>query len=105
MPFNKEKFLEHVVDEPIGLFKPLDMVYSYGCMANELSVNGISEIDMDDSQRKSIIHKIMMWYKKHPAELNNLLQYFIETYADDYDMSDVCEQCGDRVITYKLTLD
>lgn len=105
MGFNKEKFMEHVVDEPIALFKPLNMIYSSGCMSNELSVNGISEIDMTNSQRKAIIHKIMMWYKKHPEELNDLLQYFIETHADEYDMSDICEQCGDRVITYKMTLD
>lgn len=106
MAFNKEKFMEHVVDEPIGLFKPLNMVYSYGCMANELSVNGVNEIDMTDSQRKVIIHKMMMWYKKHPDELNNLLQYFIETHADDYYIDDKpCECCGDRVCTYKMTLE
>jgi hypothetical protein len=103
--FNKDKFMEHVIDEPIGLFKPLDMVYSYGCMANELSVNNISEIDMDDSQRKIIIHRIMHWYKKHPIYLNNLLQYFIETHYDDYEVSDKpCECCGDLVTTYKLTI-
>lgn len=45
--FNKEKFMEFVKDEePIGLFKPINMIYSYGCMANELSVNNISEIDL-----------------------------------------------------------
>lgn len=106
MAFNKEKFMEFVVEEPIGLFKPLNMVYSYGCMSNELSVNGVSEIDMSDSQRRVVIHKLMMWYKKHPEELNNLLQYFIETQADNYDMSDnPCECCGDRVCTYKMTLE
>jgi hypothetical protein len=104
MGFNKDKFMEHVTDELIGLFKPMNMVYSYGCLANELSVNGISEIDMTDSQRKLVIHKIMHWYKNNPNELNGLLQYFIETHSDDTDLSDICEQCGDRVITFKKTL-
>lgn len=103
--FNKDKFMEHVINEPIGLFKPLDMVYSYGCMADELSVNNISEIDMDDSQRKVIIHRIMHWYKKHPEHLNNLLQYFIEAHYDNYEVSNKpCECCGDLVTTYKLTI-
>ena len=104
--FNKEKFMEFVKDEPIGLFKPINMIYSYGCMANELSVNNISEIDLTDSQRRLVIHKIFHWYLQNPGELNNLLQYFIETYYDDYKVSDKpCECCGDIVETFELTLE
>lgn len=105
MGFNKEKFMEFVVEEPISMFNPMNMVYSYGCMSNELSVNGINEIDMTDSQRKNVIHKIFMWYRKHPEHLNNLLQYFIEAHYDEYDCSDKpCECCGDVVTTFKLTI-
>ena len=102
--FNKEKFMEFVTEEPISMFRPMNMIYSYGCIANELSVNNINEIDMTDSQRQNVIHKIFMWYKKHPGHLNNLLQYFIEVNAEDYDMSKPCECCGDIVTTFKLTI-
>ena len=69
-----------------------------------LDSHNINEIDMTDSQRQNVIHKIFMWYKKHPGHLNDLLQYFIEANAEDYDMSKPCEQCGDCVCTYKITI-
>lgn len=106
MAFNKENFVEHVADEPIGLFKPMKMVYTFGCVANELSVNGINETDMTESQRKIIIHRLMMWYKKNPDKLNNLLQYFIESNAEECDMTnEPCECCGDIIVTYKMSLE
>lgn len=102
--FNKEKFMEFVTEEPISIFRPMNMIYSYGCIANELSVNGINEIDMTDSQRQNVIHKIFMWYKKHPENLNNLLQYFIETHYEDYELGNVCSCCGDCVSTFRMTI-
>ena len=106
MTFNKEKFMEFVEETPrISLFNPIELEYSYGCMANSLSLNGIEEIDLTDSERKHVIHKIFAWYRKHPEELNNLLQYFIESNYTEYKYSDKpCECCGDIIETYKMTL-
>lgn len=50
MGFNEKKFMEFVKEEPISLFKPMNMVLSEGCIANELSINGIQEINMTDVQ-------------------------------------------------------
>lgn len=82
----------------------MKLIYSYGCLANSLSVNGIQEIDLTDAQRKVVIHRIFAWYRKHPEALNNLLQYFIETHCDDYDCTEPCECCGDMVTTYKMKI-
>lgn len=82
----------------------MKLIYSYGCLANELSVNGISEIDLTDKQRKEVINRIFQWYDKHPDALNGLLQYFIETHCDDYDCTEPCECCGDMVTTYKMEI-
>lgn len=82
----------------------MKLIYSYGCLANELSVNGISEIDLTDKQRKKVINRIFQWYEKHPDALNDLLQYFIETHCDDYDCTEPCECCGDMVTTYKMEI-
>ena len=82
----------------------MKLIYSYGCLANSLSVNGIQEIDLTDQQRKEVINRIFQWYKKHPEALNNLLQYFIETHCDDYDCTEPCECCGDMVTTYKMEI-
>lgn len=98
------KFKELVKDEPIGLTKPMELEYAYGCLANSLSVNGIQEVDLTDKQRKEVINRIFQWYDKHPDALNNLLQYFIETHCDDYDCTEPCECCGDMVTTYKMEI-
>jgi hypothetical protein len=82
----------------------MKLIYSYGCLANELSVNGIQEVDLTDKQRKEVINRIFQWYDNHPAALNNLLQYFIETHCDDYDCTEPCECCGDMVTTYKMEI-
>lgn len=82
----------------------MKLIYSYGCLANELSVNGISEIDLTDKQRKEVINRIFQWYDKHSEELNGLLQYFIETHCDDYDCTEPCECCGDMVTTYEMEI-
>ena len=106
MVFNKEKFMEFV-EEPqrISLFNPIELEYSYGCMANSLSCNGVQEIDLTENERKYIIHKLMMWYKKHPENLNNLLQYFVESNYTEYECSDKpCECCGDKVSTFKIII-
>ena len=82
----------------------MKLIYSYGCLANELSVNGISEIDLTEKQRKEVINRIFQWYDKHQNALNGLLQYFIETHCDDYDCTEPCECCGDMVTTYKMEI-
>lgn len=104
MKFNMEKFKQMVKDGPIGLTKPMSLEYSYGCLVNSLSVNGIQEIDLTDNQRKIVIHRIFSWYRKHPEHLNPLLQYFVETHCDDYEQSEPCEQCGDCVTTFKMEI-
>lgn len=106
MVFNKEKFMEFVKEPPrISIFNPIELEFSYGCMANSLSCNGIQEIDLTENERKDIIYKLMMWYKKHPEKLNNLLQYFIESNYTEYECSDKpCECCSDIVSTFKITI-
>lgn len=105
MTFNQEKFMEFVEEPRISMFRPIKLEYSRGCMANSLSLNGIEEIDLTDDERKQVIHKIFAWYRKHPKELNNLLQYFIESNYNDYQCSEKpCECCGDIIETYKMVL-
>ena len=83
----------------------LNLVYSYGCTANELSINDINEIDLTDEERLIVIEKIFKWYKNNPQELNNLLQFFIETQYDDYESTDEpCQCCGDYISTFKMTI-
>ena len=104
MKFNMEKFKEFVKDEPIGLTKPMSFVFTYWCISNSLTINGIEEADLTDAQRRVVIHRIFQWYRKHPEHLNPLLQYFVETHCDDYEQSEPCEQCGDIITTFKLEI-
>ena len=80
MGFNKEKFMEFVVEEPVSMFNPMNMVYSYGCMANELSVNGVNEVDMTDSQRQNVIESHRMCKKQkrnRKVRSNEILKGFL----------------------------
>lgn len=85
------------------LRRPMRLVYSYGCTANELSVDGVPEIALNNATRKKVISRIFQWYKKHPEQLNSLLAYFIEQ-AGDYEIGIRCEECGDTPITYTIDI-
>lgn len=78
---------------------------TFGCIAYSLTIDGKQEIDLTNEQRIECINRIFEWYRKNPTELNSLLQYFVESHADDYECSDKpCECCGDVVSTYKMEI-
>lgn len=105
MGFNKDKFMEFVVDEPIGLFKPMKLKMVTGCIYDSLTVNDIEEINLNDNQRKVILHRIYTWYRKHPEQLNNLLRYFIESTYNTVSVSEKpCGCCGDFMETYEMEI-
>lgn len=70
-----------------------------GCTADSLNVDGIEEIDMTDEQRQEVIDKIFHWLKKHPDQLNYLLQDITETFGAYESDDHVCECCGDYITT------
>lgn len=92
------------MERVISKEKPLDMVYSSGCINSELSVNGINEIDMTDEQRRVVMERMMSYYMEHLESLNNLMVYFLETEYQDYDSFGPCECCGDYTTTFKITI-
>lgn len=51
MTFNKEKFMEFVESPRISIFNPIKLEYSYGCIANSLSCNGVQEIDLTENEK------------------------------------------------------
>lgn len=79
----------------------MQIVLTEGCVCGSLTVDNVEEIDLTDEQRLKVIDHIYEWMKKHPENLNNILQDMISTFYDDYESSDyACECCGDYVSTY-----
>lgn len=107
MTFNKEKFMEFVNDPPrISLFKPLNIHITENCSKETCLINDVDFSELTESEQKIIIHRIISWYKKHPKELKDLLQYFLTSYSDsEYTDETKCGRCGEDCTThYKITL-
>jgi hypothetical protein len=71
-----------------------------GCIYDELSADGINEIDMTDEQRQKTIDAICSWLKRNPDQLNYVMQDLIETFGDYKISKEACECCGDHVWTW-----
>lgn len=84
----------------------MKLEYVSGCTANSLTVNGTEEIDLTPEQRKEAWKKLCLWLaEKDGSDLNNFLQYILETYGEYKSLSDEpCECCGDWVNSYSLTI-
>lgn len=85
---------------------PMYLSMTTGCTANSLTVNGKEEVDLTPKQRKEAWTKLCLWLaEKDGEELNNFLQYVLETYGEYQSLSDEpCECCGDWVSSYTLTI-
>ena len=76
-----------------------------GCICDYLGIDGISEVDMTDEQRKYYNDKICDFLKQRPQDLNYLLQDIVERYGECEWDDKPCECCGDTVITYTLEIE
>lgn len=83
--------------------EPMKLLYSYGCTANELSVDGESEIYLTDDKRREVLERIFKWYYDHPEELNPLLADFVERYGE-CEIGTYCEQCHDTPYIYEMEI-
>lgn len=77
-----------------------------GCTAWSLTVNGKEEIRLTPEERKEAWQKLCLWLaEKDGEDLNNFLQYILETYGEHQSLSDEpCECCGDWVDSYTLKI-
>lgn len=57
--------------------------------------------ELNEKERDNVLNKIKDFYKEHPKELYNLLDYFINTYCDEIYDEDVD---GYYVETYRKEL-
>lgn len=71
-----------------------------GCICDSITIDGKEEIDLTNIERQKIVNKIADWIKKHPNELNYLLQDLIPRYGNYKSDGRPCEYCGDIVTTY-----
>ena len=82
----------------------MKLEYTYGCIANSLSVDGTQEIDLTDAERRHVIERLSAFFHNHPEHLNPLLQHVLEAYGDYECDNRPCNCCGDTVTTYTLEI-
>ena len=87
-----EKLKEIAVSEPINIALPMDLVYKKAFVSGDIYINGIEEVDLTDTQKRAVIHRIMRFYKNNPYELRDLLRFFIKS------QSQWCESRGLRKV-------
>lgn len=75
-----------------------------GCINDYLGIDGISEVNMTDEQRKNYFLNIMIRLKDEPMDFfNSFLQWFCQEFGD-MDISEPCPQCGDTTISYTVEI-
>lgn len=76
-----------------------------GCTTFSLNVDEKEEVDMTNEERLVVIDNICTWMKRHPEQLNYVLQGLTE-YCGEYKTicSEPCECCGDTIDAMILDL-
>jgi len=82
-----------------------------GCICDSLTVDGNNEIDLDKEEKIGALDRIFNYLKKdietneNSSALNELLQWFIPVFCEEYECSDKpCECCGDIIRTYRVKI-
>jgi hypothetical protein len=77
-----------------------------GCMSFSLNIDGKEEINLNDTERQVVIEKVCEWIKRHPENLNDLLQDLTDSFGEyNAITTEPCECCGDIVSEMVLDLD
>ena len=80
----------------------MELIYTDGCMATSLSVDGKESIDIPMEDFKKVIHRIVDKIDDL-AELQDIFMNFVSCNGkciDEYQ----CSCCGDYVTTYKIKI-
>lgn len=80
----------------------MELIYTFGCTATSLSVDGVESIDMNMEDFRKVIHKIVDKIDDF-AELQDIFMNFITLNGkliDEYQ----CSCCGDYVTTHKIKI-
>ena len=73
-----------------------------GCICSSLTVDGVEEIDLNDSYRKYVIRKICE--SMDPSRLNLMLQWYLSTFGEYECDDEPCECCGDYVEHFEMEI-
>ena len=78
------------------------IVYTDGCVASGLTVDGEFFKDLSLEEQKAIMHKIID-SAQDPSSLQNMLIDYVET-AGEYEYLYTCEECGDSVCCWTIDM-
>lgn len=94
-----EKLREIAVKQRIDIAHPMELSYDDGYITYNVFVNGIEESDLNDTERRAVIQRVMRYYKNNPSKLRDLLQFFIK--HEEYE---ICEKNFTQLGTFKIKI-
>lgn len=84
---------------------PITVSQVEGCVADSLNIDGIEEIDLNNTQREYICHRVALWIQRHPQHLNEILNELASRFGEYECLSEKpCECCGDIVTKNTLVI-
>ena len=81
----------------------MKLEYTYGCICDSLSVDGVETIDMNIDDLKSVVHKLVD-REQDIAVLQDLFTSCMQSQAECESSDEPCECCGDFIDTYTLEI-
>lgn len=78
-----------------------------GCVCDNLSADGVREVDMTSRQREDTWNKIVSFLSQCDADeyhLNLLMEFLCKTYGQYECDEHICECCGDYVEYWDLEI-
>lgn len=81
----------------------MELRMTVGCIHDSLTIDGVEEHNLSEEKRKEALGRALSIIQ--PEDLNEVLQWLILKYAQDFERTETpCECCGDYIETYTLTI-
>lgn len=81
----------------------MKLKYTYGCVCDSISVDGVESIDMDINDFREVVHQLVD-NEQDSAVLQDLFTSCMESQGNYESSKKPCDCCGDTIITYTLEL-
>lgn len=81
----------------------MKLEYTYGCVCDSLSIDGVETIDMQEQDFKNVIYKLID-RESDIAVLQSIYKDLMESQGEYESSDEPCECCGDYVTTYTLNI-
>jgi hypothetical protein len=92
------------VYDPLQVKEELTLVAEENCYGFDPEVNGIGVSNLTEEQKKELISRIVDYICADPANIQQFVNDFIKTNAEDLEDLGYCDQCGTHSMRWTLEI-